>query len=162
MEWIYNLTREGNNLYRLSCIHMAINVFLLFSKKIHKFCYFSKALYFGTKILCLFKSKFVNGELAGVQLYNFKALLIQIKIKRKLDSYIYIYIYYIYNIKEEQLEVFILITLITLWSCFPIIQRQQQFWSVNVFFNLQKFCLIGNLNQRLKSFHHNTFIGYKY
>ena len=46
MEWIYNLTREGNNLYRLSCIHMAINVFLLFSKKIHKFCYFSKALYF--------------------------------------------------------------------------------------------------------------------
>ena len=45
MEWIYNLTREGNNLNRLSCINMVINVFLLLFKKVHKLCYFSKALY---------------------------------------------------------------------------------------------------------------------
>ena len=45
MECIYNLTREGNNLNKLRCINMVINVFLLLFKNIHKFCYFSKGLY---------------------------------------------------------------------------------------------------------------------
>ena len=45
MEWMYILTREGNNLNRLSCINMVINVFLLLFKKVNKLCYFSKALY---------------------------------------------------------------------------------------------------------------------
>ena len=45
MEWIYNLTREGNNLNRVSCINMVINVFLLLFKKVHKLRYFSKVLY---------------------------------------------------------------------------------------------------------------------
>ena len=45
MEWIYNPTREGNNLNRVSCINMIIKVFLLIFKKIHKLRYFSKALY---------------------------------------------------------------------------------------------------------------------
>ena len=45
MEWTYNLTGEGNNLNRLSCINMVINVFLLLFKKVNKLCYFSKALY---------------------------------------------------------------------------------------------------------------------
>ena len=56
MEWIYNLTREGNNLNRLSCINMVINVFLLLFKKVHKLCYFSKALYLWYQDIFLFKS----------------------------------------------------------------------------------------------------------
>ena len=38
MEWTYNLTREGNNLNRLSCINMVINVFLLLFKKKNIYC----------------------------------------------------------------------------------------------------------------------------
>ena len=45
MEWIYNLTREGNNLKRLSCISMVINVFLLLFKKIHKLLLFQSTIH---------------------------------------------------------------------------------------------------------------------
>ena len=45
MEWIYNLTREGNNLNRLSCISMVMNVFLLRFRKIHKLLLFQSAVY---------------------------------------------------------------------------------------------------------------------
>ena len=44
MEWINNLTREGNNLNGLSCINVVFNVFFLLFKKVHKLRYFSKSL----------------------------------------------------------------------------------------------------------------------
>ena len=66
MEWIYNLTRDGNNLNGLSCINVVFNVFFLLFKKVHKLCYFSKSLLLWYQDIFLFESKFVNPELAAV------------------------------------------------------------------------------------------------
>ena len=49
MEWIYNLTREGNNLNRLSCINMVINVLSYFSKKSINCVTFPKHYTYATK-----------------------------------------------------------------------------------------------------------------
>ena len=66
MECIYNLTREGNNLNKLRCINMVINVFSYFSKISINCVTFPKHYTYDTKKSFLFQSKFVNPELAGV------------------------------------------------------------------------------------------------
>ena len=49
MEWIYNLTREGNNLNRLICINIITNIFLLLFKKSVNCVTFRKYYTYGTK-----------------------------------------------------------------------------------------------------------------